>query len=116
MNFTRKDADKSIPSIGEANIKGIHLRNLWKVVGLEEMKVIDPASYFSNLQMLEDSNEFIEAADRLVSDCYALRARVSLLRKRLKKTRGSKKWLETRRDSEHGLLVRIPIEKAPRTY
>lgn len=108
--------ERIITPIGELKLND-HQPNLWLVTGLDKMKPLNPAAIFSKLQMSENSNEIIELADELVHEAYRLAAQSSQLLKKLKKTRGNNKWLETRRvvnGSESLLCVRIPREKDKR--
>ena len=75
-------------------------KGVWRLPDLKiELPAVDPSSYFIT------SGEAVKKAEKLVQDCYQLTSRARTFRDKLRKARGSKKFLETVRERDF-LLVK----------
>ncbi len=97
--LTYAELDNLAPytKLGEDPLPG-QPKDVWDVTeSLGALKAVDPASYFTT------SGEAVKKADKLVTDLYSLSVMARSFRDKLKKSRGSKKFLETAR--ENGKLL-----------
>lgn len=87
-------------TLGETPLPG-QPPGIWELPKIsEELPQINPSDYFIT------SGEAVKKAEKLVKDVYSLAVKARSFRDKLKRARGSKKYLETSREDSRLLIKR----------
>lgn len=91
--------------LGEEPLPG-QPKDTWDITDdLEKLTAVNPKDYYIT------SGEALRKADKLVKDVYSLAVKVRSFRDKLKKAKGSKKYLETAREGNSRLLVKTKMPR-----